>query len=176
MEQFRLIDRVLKYERNLNEKNQILQIGPGNDTLEIFLNQVTAEEYQLQHLRKNKDVFCDCNNCHYRFSCKKGKHIEQGELQYKHQRFNKVILLASSGLKKENRLEQALSLLDDKGEMIVFVHNRKINKVHGPDKLSYAIDDIVPQINMNAMDVQSITNLSLGKETVMCLVANKKAG
>ena len=176
MEQFRLINRVLKHERNLNERNQILQIGPGNNTLEIFLNQLTAEECQLQHLRKNQDLFCDCNNCQYRFSCKKGKLILQGKLQYKHQKFHKVILLASSGLNNENKLEQVLSLLDDKGEMIVFVHNRKVNKIPKPDQLSYAIDDIIPQINMNAMDVQSITNMSLGKDMVMCLIASKKTG
>jgi hypothetical protein len=166
-----LIEKILYQDRYLNNANKILQVGPDKSTLEICLKAINSENVGTIRKSNDKTIFYDCNQCAYRFICKKGKSIISGQLPYQSTRFHKIILLANSDLTKKSSISNIMPSLHLKGNLVMFVHNKGSEPTN---KFSFSVEDIIPQINLNKLEIQSIINMQYGSNKLMCLIAVKK--
>jgi hypothetical protein len=167
---FELIEKVLSQDRFLNQENKILLVGPEDNTMEIFLRSIPDDTNGLFLTKPDKGVFYDCDNCKYRFICRKGKYITNGKLGYQADCFHRIFLLANSKLESKNPIQNITPLLSPNGQIILFVCNDN-NRLND---FSYRVEEITPSINLNELEIQSITNMKNGKDSVMCLIASKR--
>ncbi len=173
MLEFQLIEKALLQDRRFPmQESKFLQVGPDDNTLEICLNKVEGLSGRPPSVRQNRNTFFDCHDCPYRLSCKKGKRIINGNLCYDSTFFHKIILLANASLLGENCISSIVSFLPPFGSLVLFVCKEEDKKPL--NDFSFALSDIRSKINLNELEIQSITNMRVDKEDIMCLIVSKR--
>lgn len=167
-----IIDTALKEGKYLFDENDVLQIGPAEETLEICVKSVLNRNNHLSNFAHNKACIRNCKNCPYRTTYKKGNSIVNGCLLQPERKYDRVILLANSDLPKHKTIQKSIELLKSKGNVLVFAQNT--NNVHNQEPFCFDIDKITSQINENGLIIESITKNRINSGAiVLCIIASK---
>ncbi len=166
-----LISDALKRENHLpGANNSILQIGPGNKTVEISLESVGDSSWNNLLFKRVVGVTKECSDCLLRLKCRAGKRIEDNCIGYNINQFDEVVVLANSSLRLQSSINVACNILKSQGRLMFFVQNLKEK-----DPFCFSVEEILPQINLKNMEMESITHMLTDNcHDVMCLVVSKK--
>ena len=169
----KLLELALNQVRNISKNDQILQVGPDKDTTEFTITPaMNNQEAKTGYFRFK--TCNDCSGCPYYLACKKRIALKNGRLPYKANAFDKVLLLADSNYRKESLLNDAVKVLKTKGQLILFAKGKNANNFSVENSFCFSVEDIVSQINLNLLEIESISTIRVTKTTTaMCLVASK---
>ncbi|MGD2033833.1 MAG: hypothetical protein PVF73_02180 [Bacteroidales bacterium] len=174
---FQYIEEALRNDTKLNGDCSMLLIGPGNSTTELRLKAIKeASADRIIHF-DNKTCFKNCNDCPFRCICKKGKEIENGRLPYEQCTFDKVMLLASSGLGKgRNTMKRTIEVLKFKGQLFLLI-NKSNSTISNRRSGSFLFDmeDTWAFINSFPLEIESVSTIGVFNSStdVMCLIATR---
>lgn len=163
MIQYNLIKQLVNNVRIKGNNISVLQIGPSKNTYEIELRAIKNNKCSVDG---SNEILKDCAQCPYRCICRAGLPLEKGNLCYTKCCFDKIMLLANSGINEQETIEGVIPFLKPNGHLTIFAHFT--NSLRQED-ISYAIKDIFPQITKSGLDIISVQNIIINKEPVLCI-------
>lgn len=165
---------IQKYLYSITDCDNILLIGPGESTTEIFFdytnNTAVFQKLELDSKIPSKN----CSNCPYRMLCSNGNPLKKGKLQYRKAIFDKVILRADACMLKDKMINDIKIILKYNGQLIFFTQKSNYtleNKTS--NTFIFDTNQIMSNVNSSELEIESVTTLYDNSIKAMCVVTEK---